>query len=63
GQNLLKSKSSLSVLRQSLHYYDDIKLLVTYHPAALLRNPNLKRAAWDDMKMVRKLYDESMGGI
>jgi uracil-DNA glycosylase len=33
---------------------------VTYHPAALLRNPNLKRDAWEDLQAMRKLYDEAI---
>ena len=59
GQNLLHCNTSLSVLRQNIHLYNDTKVVVTYHPAALLRNPNLKRAAWDDIKMVRSMYDEA----
>ena len=59
GQNLLRSTASLSVLRQNLHFYNDTKVVVMYHPAALLRNPNLKRAAWEDIKMVRGMYDEA----
>lgn len=59
GQNLLRCTVSLSVLRQNLHFYNDTKVVVTYHPAALLRNPNLKRAAWEDIKMVRRMYDEA----
>jgi DNA polymerase len=32
--------------------------MVTYHPAALLRNPNWKRGCWEDVQKFRKLYDE-----
>lgn len=59
GQNLLRCTTSLSVLRQNLHFYNDTMVVVTYHPAALLRNPNLKQAAWEDIKMVRGMYDEA----
>ena len=38
--------------------YNGIRVVVTYHPAALLRNPNFKRTVWEDMKMLRGLYDE-----
>jgi DNA polymerase len=62
GQNLLRCTASLSVLRENLHFYNDTKVLVTYHPAALLRNPNLKRSAWEDIKMVRRIYDEALTG-
>lgn len=61
GQNLLKRNASLSVLRQGVHYYNDTKVIVMYHPAALLRNPNLKKSAWEDIQLVRKLYDEALG--
>ncbi len=59
GQNLLKTTASLRSMRDGVHYYNDIKTFVTYHPAALLRNPGFKRAAWEDMKALRKIYDES----
>jgi DNA polymerase len=62
GQNLLKRNAALSVLRQGIHYYNDIKVLVTYHPAALLRNPNLKKSAWEDIQQVRRIYDEAADG-
>lgn len=61
GQNLLRSTASLSVLRQNVHFYNDTKVVVMYHPAALLRNPNLKRAAWEDIQMVHRMYDEARG--
>jgi len=57
GQTLLRTKSSLSALRGKVHDYHGVKFVVTYHPAALLRNPNWKRGAWDDLKMVRREYD------
>ena len=47
---LLKTQSSLSRLRGQLHEYHGIPLVVTYHPAALLRNPGYKRDTWEDMK-------------
>ena len=49
------------MLRQGIHYYDDTKVIVMYHPAALLRNPNLKRDAWEDIKRVREVYEEALG--
>ncbi len=61
GVNLLKRNVSLSMLRQGIHYYDDTKVIVMYHPAALLRNPNLKRDAWEDIKRVREVYEEAFG--
>ena len=60
GQNLLERNASLSVMRKHIHYYHDVRTIVTYHPAALLRNPNLKRAAWEDIQETRRIYDEAL---
>lgn len=60
AHGLLKKTAALGILRQGMHYYNDIPVAVTYHPAALLRNPNLKRDAWEDLKKMRKLYDEAV---
>ena len=54
---LLKTEASLSRLRGQLHEYQGIPLIVTYHPAALLRNAGYKRAVWEDVKWVRRLHD------
>jgi uracil-DNA glycosylase len=48
---LLGVKSSLSGLRGRIHKCRDTKLIVTYHPAYLLRDPNQKKAAWQDLKL------------
>jgi uracil-DNA glycosylase len=58
GQSLLKTNSSLTLLRGKFHDYRGIPLMVTYHPAALLRNPNWKRPCWEDMQQFRKMYDD-----
>ena len=58
AQTLLNTKEPLGKLRGRFHLYKDIKLLVTYHPAALLRNPNWKRPTWEDIKMLREEYDK-----
>ncbi len=63
AQNLLKTKSSLKTLREGVHNYNGIKVVVTYHPAALLRNPHFKRPTWEDMKLLRRLHDEAVNGI
>ena len=63
AQNLLETSAALSVLRKNIHYYEGVKTVVTYHPAALLRNPNLKRPAWEDIQEVRRIYDEALNGI
>ena len=53
GNTLLKKDSSLKEMRETMHDYFGTPLKVTYHPAALLRNPNLKRDAWLDFQWVR----------
>ncbi|RKY86130.1 uracil-DNA glycosylase [candidate division KSB1 bacterium] len=55
---LLDSSDSMALLRGKIHYYKNSKVIVTYHPAALLRNPNLKRPTWEDVQLARKIYDE-----
>lgn len=51
-KGLLKTEESISTIRGSVREYKGIKLMPTYHPAALLRNPSLKKFVWDDMKRV-----------
>lgn len=58
AQVLLKTNDTLTNLRENVHDYRGIPLLVTYHPAALLRNPNWKRPTWEDVQKLRKMYDE-----
>lgn len=54
--NLLKTKLPLGKLRGKFHDYHGIPLLVTYHPAYLLRNPNEKKTAWQDLQLLQKEY-------
>lgn len=54
AQQLLKTKLSVGRLRGKLHEYLDSKVMVTYHPTYLLRNPAAKKAAWDDLQMMLK---------
>jgi DNA polymerase len=56
AQTLLNTAEPISRLRGRLHNYKGIKLLPTYHPAYLLRNPEKKRDVWEDMKMLIKDY-------
>jgi len=58
AENLLGTTESLGRLRGRVLTYRGIPLMVTYHPAALLRNPNWKRPAWEDVQAIRKLHDE-----
>lgn len=58
SNGLLNKKLSLGVLRENIYEFNGIKVMATYHPAALLRNPNWKRGCWEDVQKFRKLYDE-----
>jgi len=55
---LLGTNASLGELRGRIHRYRGIPLVVTYHPAALLRNPHWKGATWDDVRIARRLLDD-----
>jgi uracil-DNA glycosylase len=59
AQTLLNSTASMKDLRGIFHPWNGgIELAVTYHPAALLRNPEWKKDTWDDVRMVRKRYND-----
>jgi DNA polymerase len=57
AETLLQTRRSLSELRGKVHSYRGTPLVVTYHPAALLRNPNWKKPTWDDVRIARQLID------
>jgi DNA polymerase len=57
AQTLLGTDASLGKLRQTVHFYAGIPVTVTFHPAALLRNPGWKRDTWDDVRRLRVLVD------
>jgi uracil-DNA glycosylase len=62
ANTLLGRKAKMSELRGEIHDYYGIRVVVTYHPAALLRNPQWKRPTWEDVQQLRRLYDESRAG-
>jgi DNA polymerase len=57
AQTLLGTTASLGKLRSSVHFYAGIPVMATYHPAALLRNPDYKRDTWNDVRKLRALVD------
>jgi uracil-DNA glycosylase family 4 len=61
AQTLLQTKTPLGQLRGLVHRYHGIPLIVTYHPAALLRNPAWKRPTWEDVKLARRILDSASG--
>ena len=57
AQSVLNTKQSLGSLRNQVHRFRGTPVIVTYHPAALLRNPNWKRPTWDDVRIAARLLD------
>lgn len=57
GTGLLNMRASLGSMRGKFHDFHGIPCMVTYHPAALLRNPQWKRPTWEDVQQLRARYD------
>ena len=57
AQTLLQTKLAIGKLRGQVHRFHGVPLIVTYHPAALLRNPSWKRPTWEDVQLVRRILD------
>ncbi|MCC6303522.1 MAG: uracil-DNA glycosylase [Gammaproteobacteria bacterium] len=63
AQNLLKTDTRIGALRGRVHRYADtgIPLVVTYHPAYLLRSPLEKRKSWDDLQLAARTFGGGAG--
>lgn len=59
AQTLLQTKTPIGKLRGMVHRYYGVPLVVTYHPAALLRNPAWKRPTWEDVQLARKVLESA----
>jgi DNA polymerase len=59
AQTLLRRETPISRLRGQVFDYRGAKLVPTFHPAYLLRNPSSKREVWEDMKLVKKLLTQN----
>jgi len=59
AQTLLATKTPIGKLRGMVHRYYGVPLVVTYHPAALLRNPAWKRPTWEDVQLARRVLDSA----
>lgn len=59
SQLLTGRDSPLGRLRGEVYSYQGVPLVVTYHPAALLRNPGWTRPTWDDLQLLRQIIDET----
>jgi uracil-DNA glycosylase len=60
AQTLLKTTQPISRLRGQFHDYNGIRLLPTFHPSYLLRNPDKKREVWEDMKLLMNEMTRSL---
>jgi uracil-DNA glycosylase len=58
AQTLLRTQDSISRLRGRVYAYGGAKLIPTFHPAYLLRSPEKKRDAWEDLKKARALLQD-----
>lgn len=58
AQTLLKSEVAVGKLRNKIHNYQGIPLVVTYHPSYLLRTPSAKKEAWNDLQLALKTFAE-----
>ena len=59
AQTLLQTTAAIGALRGKVHRLHGVPLIVTYHPAALLRNESWKRPTWEDVKLARRILDAS----
>jgi DNA polymerase len=57
---LLKGNFKMGDIRGKQLNFRGVPMIATYHPAALLRNPEWKKVAWEDVKLLRRLYDEGV---
>lgn len=62
ARTLLGLRESLGRMRGRTHLYEGVPLVATYHPAALLRNPNWIRPSWEDLQRVRQVLKEGARG-
>ncbi|MCR4790811.1 MAG: uracil-DNA glycosylase [Treponemataceae bacterium] len=58
AHNLLKMTDSVNQMRGKTFSYKGIPVMMTYHPSALLRDAELKRPAWEDLKLFKKTLDQ-----
>lgn len=57
---LLQTEEPITKIRGRIHRLNGIRVMPTFHPAYLLRNPAMKRYVWEDMKLVKKELDKGM---
>ena len=60
ARTLLRMEGPMASFRGRVLEYRGVPVVATYHPAALLRNPGLKRPTWEDVQLARRVYDERL---
>lgn len=60
AQFICRRKASLASLRDDTCHFDGIPIVVTYHPAAVLRNSDLRRPVWEDMKKLKAMIADRL---
>ena len=55
GRKITGMETSLRNMREKVHYFKGVPVIVTYHPSAVLRNPELRRPVWDDLRRLSGL--------
>jgi len=63
SQTIIDPKARISQVRGQWFMRNGIKIMATYHPAALLRNESYKRPAWEDFKLIRDEYQRLQSGV
>lgn len=63
ARRLLATSIPIGRLRGRVHLYREIPVVATYHPAALLRSPEYKRPTWEDVQLLRRVYDERVAAL
>ncbi len=58
-QTLLETTERISKLRGKIYEFNHIRVVPTFHPASLLRNPEWKREVWQDMQLIQKLLEDN----
>lgn len=58
AQTIVQSEETIGRLRGHIHHYNSLPVVVTYHPAYLLRSPQATRTAWHDFQLVRQILNE-----
>lgn len=60
ANSLLQTEARVGELRGRLHHLDEVPVVVTYHPAYLLRSPLEKRKVWQDLQFARRVYRDAL---